>query len=161
MPEWRGKYLNDAKNTAPFLCTSWLDIGRQTAPNWAMSSLENRWNWHSDPQIGDNRTGYNLYLAMTRLGFGLLLILLLSQNYAVPAWAEETCFTASKAYRIQPLRGGPDSSDGWTIKGETFRQCVRRSEEADRELKARHPGTLYRLSLTATIGCHSPCDDQG
>ncbi len=124
-----------------------------------MLSLENRCNWRSAPSIGDNKVGYNLYMAMTRLGFGLLLILLLSQNYTVPARADGACFTASKTYRIHPLRGGADSSDGWTVKGETFRQCVRRSEEANRELKARHPDTVYRLSLTATIGCHAPCDD--
>jgi hypothetical protein len=123
-----------------------------------MMSLNSQRIWHLDPSISNQGIGYNQYMAMTRLVFGVLLILLLSQNYTVPAWAEEACFTASKAYRIQPLRGGPDSSDGWTIKGGTFRQCVRRAEEADRELKARHPGTLYRLSLTATIGCHPPCD---
>ena len=96
---------------------------------------------------------------MTRATFGVFVILLLSQNYTVPARADEACFTASKTYRIHPLRNGADSSDGWTVKGGTFRQCVQRSEKADRELKARYPDTVYRLSLTATIGCHSPCGD--
>ncbi len=96
---------------------------------------------------------------MTRAIFGLLLILLLSQTHTVPARADEACFASSKTYRIHPLRRGADSSDGWTVKGGTFRQCVQRSEEADRELKARYPDTVYRLLPTATIGCHSPCGE--
>ena len=96
---------------------------------------------------------------MTRPHFGVLLMLLLSQNYTVSARADEACYTASKTYRIHPLRGGPDLTKGWSVKGETFRQCAQRSERTDRRLRARYPGTTYKLSLAATIGCHTPCSN--
>ena len=73
------------------------------------------------------------------------------------ASAAEACFGASKTYRIHPLRGGADRKDGWSIQGEAFAQCVHRAEAADKSLRDRYPDTLYALSLTATIGCHSPC----
>lgn len=76
---------------------------------------------------------------------------------AGPAAAEDACFTASKTYAIHPLRGGPNIKDGWIVEGYAFAQCVHRAEAADKALHARYPDAVYGLSLTATIGCHSPC----
>lgn len=97
---------------------------------------------------------------MTRLRFAAFLILLLSQNYTISAWADESCYSSSKTYRIHPVRGGVDLTKGWTVEGKGYPQCVRRSELANRQLKARYPDSAYRLSLTATIGCHAvPCNN--
>lgn len=76
----------------------------------------------------------------------------------VPARAAAICFASSKTYQIHPVRGGADIKDGWTIKGDAFAQCVHRAEAADRSLHARYPDSMYVLSPTATIGCHSPCE---
>ena len=72
-----------------------------------------------------------------------------------PAWSAGTaCFSASKTYRIHPLRGDIDRRDGWEVRGSAFNECVHRAEAADKALHARYPDTLYQLSLAATIGCH-------
>ena len=71
-----------------------------------------------------------------------------------PAAAATVCFAAAKVYRIHPLRGGNDSKDGWSVRGDAFNQCVRRAETADRILRGRYPETIYTLSLASTIGCH-------
>jgi hypothetical protein len=71
------------------------------------------------------------------------------------AWSAETvCFSASKTYRVHPLRGGSDQRDGWDVRGNAFNECVHRAEVADKILRARYPDTIYQLSLAATIGCH-------
>ena len=77
---------------------------------------------------------------------------------SLPAVAASECFTSSKIYRIHPLPGGADIRDGWTVKADAFNPCVHRAEAADQSLHAHYPDTVYELSLTATIGCHSPCD---
>jgi len=74
---------------------------------------------------------------------------------SLPAQAATACFAAAKVYRIHPLRGGADSKDSWSVRGDAFNQCVRRAEAADRILRAHYPETLYALSLTSTIGCHA------
>jgi hypothetical protein len=86
-----------------------------------------------------------------------LLFLAAGMFGAGPALAD-ACFTAAKTYRIHPLRGGPDVKDGWVVQGDAFAQCVHRAEAADKALHARYPDGVYGLSLTATIGCHSPCN---
>ena len=73
----------------------------------------------------------------------------------LPAKAATACFAAAKVYRIHPLRGGNDSKDGWSVRGEVFNQCVRRAETADRILRGHYPETIYTLSLASTIGCHN------
>lgn len=82
---------------------------------------------------------------------GVMIFALAAQK---PLAAETACFSASKAYRVHPLRGGKDLQDGWSVKADAFNQCVHRAESADRLLFARHPQSLYQLSPTATIGCH-------
>ena len=86
---------------------------------------------------------------------GAIVFDLLSSSLG--AAAAETCFSASKTYRIHPLQGGADRKDSWSIRGDAFAQCVHRAEAADKTLHGRYPDTLYALSLAATIGCHSPC----
>jgi len=71
--------------------------------------------------------------------------------------AADACFTASKAYQIHPLHGGPGTKDGWVVQGDQFAQCVHRAEAADKALHTRYPDTVYNLSPAATIGYHSPC----
>ena len=68
--------------------------------------------------------------------------------------AGDACFTATKNYRIHPLRGGQDRRDGWEVHGNAFSQCVHRAEAADNILRGRYPDTVYQLSLAATVGCH-------
>jgi len=86
------------------------------------------------------------------------LAALLGLLNASPALSADACFTASKTYQIHPLRGGRNTKDGWVVQGDEYAQCVHRAEAADKALHARYPETVYGLSLTATIGCHSPCD---
>jgi len=74
---------------------------------------------------------------------------------SLPAHAAAACFAATRIYQIHPLRGGADVKDGWSVRGESFNQCVRRAEAADRNLRARYPETVYGLSLASTIGCHN------
>jgi hypothetical protein len=83
---------------------------------------------------------------------------LLGLLIANPALSADSCFAASKIYQIHRLHGGGDTKDGWTVQGDAFAQCVHREEAADKALHARYPGTIYNLSLAATIGCHSPCN---
>jgi hypothetical protein len=71
--------------------------------------------------------------------------------------APAQCFSSSKAYKIQPLLGGPAIQDGWAARGDDFGLCVHHAEAADKKLHARYPDSQYQLSLVATIGCHSPC----
>jgi hypothetical protein len=75
----------------------------------------------------------------------------------LPARATTVCFASSKTYQIHPVRGGADIKDGWFVKGDAFAQCVHRAEAADKSLHAHYPDSVYALSPTATIGCHSPC----
>jgi hypothetical protein len=72
-----------------------------------------------------------------------------------PGWSADACFSASKTYRVHPLRGGTDQRDGWQARGTAFHECVHRAEAADKMLRARYPDTIYQLSLMATIGCHN------
>jgi hypothetical protein len=88
----------------------------------------------------------------------LLSAVLLGLLSTGPAFSQGACFAASKTYRIQPLRGGPEKRDSWVVQGDAFAQCVHRAEAADKALQARYPDTVYNLSLVATIGCHSPCN---
>jgi len=77
---------------------------------------------------------------------------------AGPALSADACFTAFKTYQIHPLHGGPDRNDGWTVRGDGFAQCVHRAEAAEKSLQTRYPDVLYALSLSATAGCHAPCN---
>ncbi len=83
------------------------------------------------------------------------LVVSLVLPVSLPVRAGTNCFAAAKIYQVHPLRGGPDAKDGWSVRGDAFSQCVRRSEAADKTLRARYPETIYALSLASTIGCHA------
>jgi hypothetical protein len=87
----------------------------------------------------------------------IFLTALLAALCASPALSADACFTASKTYQVHRLHGGGDTKDSWVVQGNEFAQCVHRAEAADKALHTRYPETIYGLSLTATIGCHSPC----
>jgi hypothetical protein len=90
-----------------------------------------------------------LILAM---GMGFLSI-----DCAALAAASDTCFAASKTYRIQSVHDGAAIKDGWAVKDAAFPKCVRRAEAAEKRLHAQYPDDRYELVLTATVGCHAPC----
>ena len=95
---------------------------------------------------------------MKKYALSLMVTTCIAILAGLPAHAASAaCFTSSKTYRIHALRGGPDIKDGWTVRGDAFDQCVHRAEAADKSLHAHYPDMGYELSLTATIGCHSPC----
>jgi len=71
------------------------------------------------------------------------------------ARADTACFAAARTYRIHPLQGGSDVTEGWSVRGEAFGQCVHRAEAADKALRARFSETIYALSLASTVGCHA------
>lgn len=73
--------------------------------------------------------------------------------------APAVCFSASKVYRVHPAGGGPDVQESWHVTGDAFAQCVRREEAAEKLLRDKYPAAAYTLFPTATIGCHSPCNE--
>ena len=73
-----------------------------------------------------------------------------------PALGAE-CFASSKIYNIHPLHGGQEKRDGWNVQGDNFAQCVHRGEAAEKGFHVKYPDSVFQLSLTSTIGCHSPC----